>query len=70
MAAIVAMPATVAIGRRSGFRSGLRSKNGSMISRTMHSVGMPTVARMTSAGGLTTRSSSNRKKKYHSGRGV
>ena len=33
-------------------------------------VGIPTVAMNTSAGGLTTRSSSKRKKKYHSGRGV
>jgi hypothetical protein len=31
---------------------------------------MPTVAMNTSAGGFTTRSSSKRKKKYHSGRGV
>jgi hypothetical protein len=70
MAAIVAIPAVVAIGRRSGFRSGLRSMNGRISSRTRQIVGMPMVARKTSAGGLTTRSSSNRKKKYHSGRGV
>ena len=64
------MPAVVAIGRRSGWRSGLRSKNGSISSSTRQIVGMPIVARKTSSGGLTTRSSSNRKKKYHSGRGV
>src|ERR1700749_2354285 len=36
----------------------------------MQMVGMPIVARATNSGGLTTRSSSKRKKKYHSGRGV
>ena len=36
----------------------------------MQIVGMPIVASGTSAGGLMTRSSSKRKKKYHSGRGV
>src|SRR3954447_12314376 len=36
----------------------------------MQIVGMPIVASGTSAGGLITRSSSKRKKKYHSGRGV
>ena len=64
------MPASVAIGRRSGLRSGFRSKKGSRIRRTMQMVGIPTVAMNTSAGGLTTRRSSKRKKKYHSGRGV
>ena len=36
----------------------------------MQIVGTPMVAMNTSAGGLITRSSSKRKKKYHSGRGV
>ena len=36
----------------------------------MQTVGMPIVARATYSGGLMTRSSSKRKKKYHSGRGV
>ena len=36
----------------------------------MHRVGIPTVAIGTSSGGLITRSSSKRKKKYHSGRGT
>ena len=36
----------------------------------MQIVGMPIVASGTSAGGLMTRSSSKRKKKYHSGRGM
>src|SRR5215203_7420313 len=67
---MTAMPAVVAIGRRTGLRSGLRSKKGSRISNTRQIVGMPIVARNTSSGGLTTRSSSKRKKKYHSGRGV
>src|SRR5215217_7440853 len=70
MARIVAMPASVAIGRLSGWRSGLRSMNGRSRSSTRQSVGMPMVAMNTSSGGLTTRSSSKRKKKYHSGRGV
>src|SRR5205807_6912724 len=70
IAAITVMPASVAIGRRSGLRSGFRSKKGSRIRRTMQMVGIPTVAMNTSAGGLTTRRSSKRKKKYHSGRGV
>ena len=70
IAAITVMPVSVAIGRLRGLRSGLRSMNGRMISRTRQIVGMPTVAMNTSAGGLTTRRSSNRKKKYQSGRGV
>ena len=36
----------------------------------MQIVGMPMVARGTSDAGLITRSSSKRKKKYHSGRGT
>ena len=36
----------------------------------MPSVGTPIVARPTKFAGLITRSSSKRKKKYHSGRGV
>jgi hypothetical protein len=36
----------------------------------MQIVGTPIVASGTSSGGLMTRSSSKRKKKYHSGRGV
>src|ERR1035438_7430946 len=36
----------------------------------MHSVGTPIVARSTRLGGLITRRTSNRKKKYHSGRGT
>ncbi len=36
----------------------------------MPSVGTPIVASGTRLGGLTTRSTSNRKKKYHSGRGT
>ena len=59
---MVAMPAIVAIGRCNGCRFGLRSMNGSRSSSTMQIVGMPTVAMNTSAGGLTTRSSSKRKK--------
>src|SRR3954470_3967608 len=70
MAAMVRMPAIVAIGRRSGRRSGPRSKNGSRNSRIMQIVGTPTVANGTSAGGLITRRTSKRKKKYHSGRGT
>src|SRR3954470_1269397 len=64
------MPANVATGRRAGWRSGLRSMNGSRNSSTMQIVGTPMVAMKTIDGGLITRSSSNRKKKYHSGRGV
>ena len=70
MAKIVRMPAIVAIGRRSGRRSGPRSKNGSRISRTMHSVGTPIVATGVSTAGLMIRRTSKRKKKYHSGRGT
>jgi hypothetical protein len=70
IAAITPMPVNVAIGRRSGRRSGERSMNGSMTIRIMQIVGIPIVARGVSSGGLTTRSSSKRKKKYHSGRGV
>ena len=36
----------------------------------MQMVGMPIVAIGTSSGGLITRSTSKRKKKYHSGRGM
>jgi hypothetical protein len=36
----------------------------------MQIVGMPTMASGVSTGGLTTRSSSKRKKKYQSGRGT
>ena len=64
------MPVMVAIGRRSGRRSGLRSMNGSRISRMMQIVGMPIVASGTRIAGLMIRSSSKRKKKYHSGRGT
>ena len=64
------MPVSVAIGRRSGRRSGPRSMNGSSASRIMQIVGTPIVATGTSDAGLITRSSSNRKKKYHSGRGT
>src|ERR687888_834762 len=41
IAAITVMPASVAIGRLSGLRSGLRSKNGSRNKSTMQTVGMP-----------------------------
>ena len=44
--------------------------NGSMMIRIMQIVGMPIVASGVSSGGLMTRSSSKRKKKYHSGRGT
>src|SRR5215207_7992017 len=64
------MPAIVAIGRRSGRRSGPRSTNGSTISRIMQIVGTPIVASGVSTEGLITRRTSNRKKKYHSGRGT
>ena len=64
------MPAVVAIGRRSGRRSGERSTNGSRMIRIMQIVGIPIVASGVSSGGLMTRSSSKRKKKYHSGRGT
>src|SRR4051812_39354002 len=67
---MIRMPVTVAIGRRSGRRSGLRSMNGSRKSMIMQIVGTPTVANGTSAGGLMTRRTSKRKKKYHSGRGT
>src|SRR3954454_2974885 len=67
---MVRMPAVVAIGRRSGRRSGERSKNGSVNSRIMQIVGTPIVASGTSSGGLMTRRTSKRKKKYHSGRGT
>ena len=70
IAPITAMPVNVATGRRSGRRSGERSMNGSMMIRIMQSVGIPIVASGVSSGGLMTRSSSNRKKKYHSGRGT
>src|SRR3954466_6578654 len=66
---MVKTAASIATGRRNGWRLGLRSMNGSRNSRTMQMVGTPIVAMNTSAGGLITRSSSNRKKKYHSGRG-
>jgi len=36
----------------------------------MQTVGMPIVATGTSSGGLITRRTSKRKKKYHSGRGT
>src|SRR3954451_6181424 len=64
------MPKARAIGRRSIRRSGPRSMNGSTKRRTMQTVGTPIVASGTSTAGLITRSSSNRKKKYHSGRGT
>src|SRR4051812_5034693 len=70
MAAIVRIPAIVAIGRRSGRRSGPRSTNGSRKSMIMQKVGTPMVANGTSSGGLITRRTSKRKKKYHSGRGT
>src|ERR671925_456650 len=64
------MPENVATGRRSGRRSGERSMNGSMMIRIMQMVGIPIVASGVSSGGLTTRRTSKRKKKYHSGRGT
>ena len=64
------MPAAIATGRRSGRRSGERSTNGSRTIRIMQIVGMPIVASGVRSGGLMTRSSSKRKKKYHSGRGT
>ena len=60
----------VATGRRSGRRSGLRSTNGSRNIRIMQIVGTPIVASGVRMAGLMTRSSSKRKKKYHSGRGT
>ena len=45
-------------------------ENGSSSSRIIRIVGTPMVASGTSSAGLITRSSSNRKKKYHSGRGT
>jgi hypothetical protein len=44
--------------------------NGRTSRRSRQIVGIPIDARKTSDGGLITRSSSNRKKKYHSGRGT
>src|SRR5919199_3505765 len=70
MAAMTNTASAMAIGRRSGRRSGPRSMNGSVNSRIMQTVGTPMVATGTSTEGLMTRSSSNRKKKYHSGRGT
>jgi hypothetical protein len=70
MAAITKIPKESAIGRRSIRRSGPRSMNGSVNSRIMQIVGTPIVAIGTSTAGLITRSSSKRKKKYHSGRGT
>src|SRR5947209_5377113 len=64
------MKVAVAIGRRSGRRSGLRSKKGSRNRMIKPSVGTPIVASGTRLGGLITRRTSNRKKKYHSGRGT
>ena len=49
---------------------GAAVENGSRNSRIMQIVGTPIVASGTSTGGLITRSSSKRKKKYHSGRGT
>ena len=70
MAKMTRMPAIVAIGRRSGRRSGPRSMNGSRNSMIMQIVGTPIVANVVSSGGLMTRRTSKRKKKYHSGRGT
>src|SRR5918994_7715899 len=64
------MPASVAIGRRSGRRAGPRSTKGSRIRRIMHTVGTPIVASGVRTAGLITRRTSKRKKKYHSGRGT
>ena len=44
--------------------------NGTRIMRIIMIVGAPIVASGTSVDGLITRSSSKRKKKYHSGRGT
>jgi hypothetical protein len=44
--------------------------NGSRNSRIMQTVGTPTVASGVRTGGLITRRTSKRKKKYHSGRGT
>src|SRR5687768_18398777 len=60
----------IAIGRRSGRRSGPRSMNGSSSIRIIRIVGTPMVASGTSNAGLMMRRSSKRKKKYHSGRGT
>ena len=62
-------PMARAIGRFEMRRSGRRSRNGQAISRIIHSVGMIIVAKRSSSGVLKMRSSSKRKKKYHSGRG-
>src|SRR3954464_6814899 len=70
IAQMMKMPVIVAIGLRSGRRSGPRSMNGNAIRRIRQTVGIPIVATGTSTGGLITRRSSNRKKKYHSGRGT
>jgi hypothetical protein len=70
MAKMTRTAVTMAIGRRSGRRSGPRSTNGSANISIIRIVGTPMVATGTSTGGLMTRSSSKRKKKYHSGRGT
>ncbi len=59
----------IAIGRRDSRRSRERSMNGMPIRMTMNAVGMMIVASSSRFGFWNSRSSSNRKKKYHSGRG-
>ena len=56
-------------GRRDSRRSRPRSMNGHMISSTIRIVGMMIVAKISCHGSLKIRSSSNRNRKYHSGRG-
>ena len=65
----VARPMATPHGRRESRRSRPRSRNGHMISSTIRIVGMMIVAKISCSGVLKIRSSSNRNKKYHSGRG-
>ncbi len=62
-------PTATPHGRRERRRSRPRSRNGQAIRSTIQIVGMMIVARISSAGVLKMRSSSNRNRKYHSGRG-
>ena len=62
-------PTATPTGRRDSRRSRPRSRNGHEISSTIMIVGMMMVAKISCHGVLNTRSSSNRNRKYHSGRG-
>ena len=64
-----AAPMARAIGRFESRRSRPPVEERQAISRIIQSVGMMIVAKRSSSGVLKMRSSSKRKKKYHSGRG-